>query len=47
MASAIESPIHEHVKNKNLIDAFQRLDTHSIKKLAHLMGSYYQSLNRN
>ncbi len=46
MASAIESPIHEHIKSENLIEAFQRLDTHSIKKLARIMGSYYQSLNR-
>ncbi len=46
MASAIESPIHEHTKSESLIEAFQRLDTHSIKKLAQIMGSYYQSLNR-
>ncbi len=46
MVSAIETPIHEHRKSENLIEAFQRLDTHSIKKLAQIIGSYYQSLNR-
>ena len=47
MASAIKTPTYQHTEYENLIDAFQRLDKRSIKKLARIVGNYYQSTNRN
>ena len=47
MASAIKIQHSNHKEVESLTNAFLKLDSASVKRLAKIIGSYYQPNNRN